>query len=123
MKYKRFLATIAILTLISIHFYGQENYKPGYIITNSHDTIKGYILSVNINPYKECRFKKNIKDKPKVFFPDQIYAYRYNENGRFYISKDTPEQNDTTKYFLEFMIQGKANIYMMTDITDHFYIQ
>ena len=114
---------IGIFTLISMTIYGQENYKPGYIITNSMDTIRGYILSVNNKPYKECCFKKDIKDKPQIYLPDQIFAYRFDGNGKFFISKDTPDQNGTTKYFLEFMIQGKANIYMMTDVKDHFYIE
>jgi len=123
MKIKSIYVLFVILLLISIKSYSQENYKPGTIITNTNDTISGYLLSVNTNPYKECKFKKSLADKAVVYSPDQLYGYRFDENGKYYISKDTPENKGFKKYFLEYLIQGKANIYFRTDKTEHFYIE
>ncbi len=112
-----------MLLFSSISAYGQDNYKPGYVITNSLDTIRGYLLNVNTNPYKECSFKKSLNENVVVYSPDQIYGYRFEDNGKFYISKDTPVDKSMKRYFLEYMIQGKANIYLRTDQLVHYYIE
>jgi hypothetical protein len=123
MKYKRFLATIAILTLISIHFYGQENYKPGYIITNNQDTLRGYILNVGTNHFRKCVFRKELKNKNEIYLPSQIQAYRYNDNGKYFVSKEISDQQKGKMYFVEYLVKGKASLLFMRDINEHFYVE
>ena len=101
----------------------QDNYRPGYIITNSNDTIKGLISKLNINTFTKCLFKKSVTDKSTEYLPGDIAAYRFNDDGKYFISKVTVTPDGNKAYFLEYLIKGKANIYYMRDNVDHYYIE
>jgi len=101
----------------------QEKSQSGYIITKSNDTIRGYIQNVNINQFTKCSFKKE-KNSPTIdYLPGEIAAYRFDGDGKFFISMDTPSIAGNKTLFLEYLIKGKANIYFMRDNSDHYYIQ
>jgi len=101
----------------------QENFHSGYIITHLNDTIHGYISQVNINIFQKCSFKKTLTDNSTIYTPEEIHAYRFDDNGKFYISKEAPLETGKKLYFLEYLIQGKANIYFMRDDMDHYFAE
>ena len=78
------LCLILLQTCFLIH--GQKGYKPGYIITNGFDTLRG--------SYK----------------PDDIRAYRI-ENSKYYVSKEVVIDSAKQKIFLEFLVKGIANLF------------
>lgn len=127
MKRKQILAKcIAVLVYIIIPInwlVAQENNQSGYVITKTNDTIRGYIQNVNINQFTRCSFKVNKDSKIVDYLPGEIVAYRFGENGKFFISKETPSTSGNKILFLEYLIKGKASIYFMRDNTDHYYIQ
>lgn len=110
-----FLATTPVIA--------QNNFHSGYIITNSNDTLHGYITQVNVNLSQKCYFKKTTNGELIKYSPEDIHAYRIDNNGKFYISKQVPLETGKKLYFLEFLIQGKANIYYMRDDMDHFFVE
>jgi len=96
----------------------QTDFKPGYIIKKSGDTIFGEIdYQSDLKMSWICKFK-NADNTIIEYSPNDILGYRFNE-GRYYVSKE----NNNIKVFLEYVIKGKVNIYYMADdIGGHYYI-
>jgi hypothetical protein len=94
-----------------INLSAQTDYRNGYIITHSQDTIRGLIdlRSETLN-MKKCSFKKNEKDAVTEYTANDILGYQI-ENGKYFISKhvQTKEFNDTV--FVEFLLKGIYNLY------------
>lgn len=133
--------------LISILFFSfcsnlveaQENFKPGYIIKQNRDTIKGFIDYRNWdkNPFL-IKFKTEINAQEEAFDPlsiqefnveDEVYVSgiikvettplktdELTENAEFKIKKDTT--------FLQALFQGDKSLYYYRneDKRDNFYI-
>jgi len=120
------LLIIVLITSISsnsFYCFGQSNYTSGYIITNTSDTVNGYFLTANINPYKKCVFKTGNDGITKNYVAGEIKAYRFENSGKFFVSKEVLVNNELKVYFLEYLIKGKANIYFLRENTEHFYIE
>lgn len=101
----------------------QEGSQKGYIITRDNDTIRGFIQNVNVNQFVVCSFKSNTSLKVMNYLPGDILAYRFENNGKFFVSKEVPTISGKKVFFVEYLIKGKANIYFRRDNTDHYYIQ
>ena len=97
----------------------QENYSPGYIITNTYDTIRGYIdYKTDIQNAKVCHFKTNLNDEEKSFLPGQIAGYRFTDAGRFYVTKSVKIKDSARTVFLEYLVKGIMNLYYYTEGSD-----
>lgn len=101
----------------------EDKYSPGYIITNANDTVRGYLQQLNINSYTKCNFRKSLNDQIIEHLPGTISAYRYERDGKFYVSKEAPLETGNKVVFLEYLIKGKANIYFMRDNMDRYFIE
>ncbi len=64
----------------------QLDFRPGYTITNSNDTIKGVLLYKDFNTSKICKFRKGMDDNTTDYSPSDIHAFRF-DDGKYYISK------------------------------------
>lgn len=118
------LFILLLFCFISIvNLVAQENFKPGYIITNSNDTIKGFISQLNKDAFTKCSFKKNLNEKSIDYLPGEIFAYRFQNDGKYFITKETTLSSGNKTIFLEYLIKGKANIYFMRDNVDHYFIE
>jgi hypothetical protein len=115
-----FISIYCILT--SVYSFAQRDFRPGYIISNSSDTIIGYILYKSFDAYNDCTFKAAIENKDNHYKPGEIKAFRFSD-GKFFISKEIPSETGLQLVFAEFLIQGKANIYYYQDGLEHFYIE
>ena len=100
-------------TLIS-----QTDFRPGYILTLSGDTIPGEIdYRGDLSMSKVCKFKNNAGALSE-YTPDDISGYRF-IGSKYYESREVKRKN----VFLEFLIKGEVNIYYMRDeIGDHYFI-
>ena len=117
--------TFLILIFLRIICYSQSNYKLGFVIKNSGDTIHGLIDSRGVKRMsKICKFKNDKKEKAIVFSPNDINSFSFN-NGKKYISKTIIRNNNKPeKVFLEFIVNGKANLYYLKDNKKgYFFIQ
>ncbi|MBN2610337.1 MAG: hypothetical protein JXB00_02160 [Bacteroidales bacterium] len=106
MHFKVFV--LFVFLLISVLLKAQPDYRPGYIITLSGDTIHGeidyrgdYFLGVN------CQFKKRGETKTVPYTPGEIHGYRF-DNGRYFVSRSV-EPGEWL--FLEYVVKGKLNLY------------
>jgi len=111
--------TILILFCFLFSINAQENYSPGYIITNTYDTIRGYIdYKTDIQNAKVCHFKTNLNDEEKSFLPGQIAGYRFTDAGRFYVTKSVKIKDSARTVFLEYLVKGIMNLYYYTEGSD-----
>ena len=117
------------LFLIIIFCYyeseAQTDFRPGYVITNSNDTLHGFIdYRGEVRNSKKCTFKQNQDSEVKAYSPGEIKGYRFNES-KFYMSKKVIYQDQETTLFLEFLVNGIADLYFLRDddSTGHFFIE
>lgn len=116
-----------IFCMLSVYFVSdqlvaQNNFTSGYIISNTNDTIRGYIQQFTSGS-TICYFKKNPEGTAIAYSPVDISAYRFDDNGKFFVSKETPLESGNKMLFLEFLIKGKASIYFMRDNMEHYFIE
>ncbi len=114
--YKKILIILFVLSASTL--YAQTDFRPGYVITNSYDTIYGQIDYRGDKLMGQiCKFKptgNNITE----YSPKDIVAYRFIDS-KYFISKEVAGK----VMFLEFLIKGQVNIYYLRDKGgNHYYI-
>jgi hypothetical protein len=120
---KRLLNFTLITILTVLNCYAQNDWKPGYIIENSGDTIYGFIDNRDSRSNsKRCYFLKEDLGEKKILEPKDISGFRF-INGKFFVSKTIPSGDSTQRMFLEFIIHGKADIFHYKDDEDYFFIE
>jgi hypothetical protein len=110
------LCFVSIFIFIFHLIYSQKYFKPGYIVENNGDTIKGLINykrdQVNC---QFCYFRRTQSDSILTLSPYQIAAYRFT-NDKLYISKAIQyKDKEIRRVFLNCLFLGKVNIYLFAD--------
>jgi len=83
----------------------QTDFKAGYIINISGDTLFGEIdYRGDMLMSKRCRFK-NAEEVITDYSPDDLSAFRFT-NSKYYVSKEVDYEN----VFLEYLIQGPVSV-------------
>jgi len=108
---------ILVLIIAFIFFqniFSQSDYRKGFIITTSKDTINGLIdFRDGYKNNESCVFKKDVREDYTTYNPNQILAYGF-VNDRFYESKIEPDSTNTEKrIFFEVLVKGKASLYRL----------
>lgn len=111
-----------IFCLIYAVSVAQQGYKKGFIINQKEDTISGFLLFNSIKISTKCLFRQTKESDIIEYNPKDIKGFKFNE-GKFFVSKTVILDNESKPRFLEFLIQGKANIYYLRDRSDHYYIE
>ena len=77
-----------LLLIVLFPYYiiltAQEDFRPGYIINNKYDTIKG-LIDYNSNKYYQINFKLTNSNNIIKYKPFEISSYRFNDD-KFYVS-------------------------------------
>jgi hypothetical protein len=96
----------------------QTDFKPGYVIHLTGDTVYGEIgYRSDVLLATVCTFRSGNKDVT-VYSPGEISAYRF-ADGKFYVSRVI---NGKAR-FLEILFQGRVNLYFLEDsISYHYYL-
>lgn len=125
---KKVIAFICILHVVFLHtnLKAQSDFKPGYIIQNSGDTVFGLIdLRINEVNNRKCVFNENKTQTITEYLPGDIKAYRFID-GKYYVSKQifiTPDSL-AEMAFLEYLVEGKANLYILhKDNEQYFFLE
>lgn len=107
---KTLLLLVAVL-LIQTIVYAQSNYKPGIIITNQNETVRGLIdyRTDDMNA-RQCRFKNDENSQEKIYHPGDISTYKF-DDGKYYVSRNVETDSIQTEVFLEFLVEGIINLY------------
>lgn len=114
-----FLLMLALLSF-GTTLYSQNDFRSGFILTLSGDTLYGKInYKGDVLMGTRCKFKVSDETPEVHYSPYDIKGYRF-ENGKYYISKEINYE----RFFLEFLIHGKVNIYYLRDdIGDRYFIE
>ncbi len=119
---KKLLNVALFLMITVLNCQGQNDWKPGYIIKNSGDTIFGSIDNRDSKSNtKQCFFRKDSLSESTVYEPQDIAGYRIID-GKYFVSKNIPDGGSTRKLFLEFLIHGKVDVFHYEDRESHFFL-
>lgn len=114
----RYLFSVFILCLIicfsNTGFSQEIGFMPGFIVTNSNDTIKGFVKNKNLAPYRilqNIKFKKTLEDKTQSYSPQELIGFQAGPNR--YVSKDYKEKGleGIQRSFMEIMVEGDLTYY------------
>jgi hypothetical protein len=123
MKIIPFLLTLSLFTL-SHWAYSQSDFRTGFVILNSGDTINGYLdYKGNLANTKKCVFKSTTESSNITYTASDLRAYRF-DNGKYFVSKSLPPPNYNTILFLEYLINGIVDIYYYRDnVGEHYLLE
>lgn len=115
---------IFLLLFYLSNLHAQQEVAKGRIITHKLDTIDGYIAKESyISHHQLCKFKKNETSEFVIYKPEDIQGY-WIEDSKYYISKNLNHDKKDTALFLEFLVEGKLNLYSIYNRQfETFYIQ
>lgn len=109
MKNLRVFFLLAFACICSIAM-AQQNFKSGYVITLSNDTVFGEVQLVGDKEMSEhCVFKEQ-HGVVKTFTANDINGYCI-PKVKYYVSKEF----NGKKIFFEFLIKGRLNVYYLRD--------
>lgn len=96
----------------------------GFLVTNDGDTLVGKFKIKNpTTASRICFFILPNSSKVEKKIPDEIKLYRLS-NGKYYVTKDYETKGIKTKVFMEYLLQGKVDIYYFRDNSgDHYFIE
>lgn len=121
--FRRLLCLVSFIAIPISFCAGQNDWREGYIINTSGDTLNGLIdYRSSSSNSKICYFKSNINDMAREFNPTELVGYRY-KNSKYFISKTLTLAGIPETYFVEFLIKGKANIYFLKTDTELYFLE
>lgn len=102
--------------------FSQSDFREGYYISWENDTTHGLIdYRGEIKNSKLCTFKKNTSADELKLPPEDIQAYRF-DDSKYYISKKINTSRGEEQVFVEFLVDGIANLYFYRDIDNYLYL-
>lgn len=114
--------TLFLLIFLNSHLFSQSEFVPGYIQTTKNDTIFGLIdYQMDDSNAKECRFRKTMDDEVEVYYPMQIYGYRF-IGSKNYISRQIITRGVEKTLFLEYLVEGVVDLYFYRNVNDDHYL-
>ena len=108
---KKELITTFLIVLAGSCLWAQSDFRKGYVITNQHDTIYGFIdYRGDIRNAKNCSFKKIDTDLVVDYTPMDILAYQF-INSKLYLSRNVGSPDAPKYVFLECLVKGLVNLF------------
>jgi len=101
---------MAMLTIAG-HLSAQTDFRPGFIVNNTGDTLRGWVdYRTGVKNFRTCSFKKD-GGEPVTYLPADIRGYGFTNDKR-HLSR-TVETADKVKefVFLEVLVSGRASLY------------
>ena len=106
----------ALLAFSATAATAQTNPKPGFIITNDGDTVRGVIdFRTNERLSRQCDFWADGGGGGVTYKPGDIEGFRFDNNGKYFVTRRLNLDGEPKLYFAEFMVQGKMNLYCVAD--------
>jgi hypothetical protein len=112
---KRLIILITLICIAEFSF-SQTDYRKGYVITNSYDTLYGLVdYRENDKAYVSCDFKVSKGQNTIAYEPGSIIGYGF-ENDKFFQSKEISIRNQPSQVvFLEVIVRGFVSLYKFED--------
>lgn len=121
---KKITLCCLVLFIPVLSIFSQANFKEGYIITNTNDTVYGLIdFRTDYSNAEQCKFKINEASSPTIYRPGEIEGYRFKTEGKYYISKTIKIDSVRSEVFLEFLVKGMMNLYYFPKGSGYFFFE
>ena len=105
------------VTLTSVTMSAKETPQRGFVITINNDTIKGNIdYHTDEENTRNCIFKADDKSEYITYSPGEIVGYRFEKNGKFYVTKELEYNGKKHQVFAEYMMNGMLNVYRVIGV-------
>ena len=116
--------TLILLALSEI-MNAQSNFKKGFILTNTNDTVYGLIdFRTDAMNAEQCKFKIGEGKADTIYYPGDIAGYRFSEEGKYYVSRVVTIGDESYKLFLEYLVEGMMNLYYCEiDDQDYYFFE
>lgn len=106
---------ITIFVLIANLSFSQMDFRSGYVVLQSGDTIIGDVEFLQSKiAFKKCSFRKKYESAVTVYTPNQIAGYGF-LSDKVFISKSITVKNENTVVFMEVLVQGFVSLYKFED--------
>jgi hypothetical protein len=113
MNIKKYLLLSLVLLQPLLVISGQKFFKPGYVVTNNSDTIRGLVSLLPKSDYSTmCSYMDSEKKNKKIYTPDEISGYRI-EKEKLFQSKVVEINNVKKRVFLQYLVDGIADLYYL----------
>lgn len=100
---------VAIALSSCLKTYAQIDFREGFYLVNSNDTVSGLInYEENIANQKRFQFKSQKGDEIKTFYPLDVAGYGF-VGDKFYESGNI--EGEPSKVFLEVLVSGLVSLY------------
>lgn len=107
---KTLLLTFALLSGYSCILAQQFNEQPGFIVTTTGDTLKGFIKDRDVIE-KTVQFRVPSTSNSTTYSPNQVRSFGFN-NGSFYHSVEFPATDTTIEpQFIQCFVKGYLSLY------------
>ena len=84
----RLILTTVLLTISAIVTMAQTNPKPGYVIKNNGDTIRGNVdFRTNEKLSKQCVFWADGGSGGMTYKPGDIEGFRFDNGGKYFVTR------------------------------------
>ena len=120
--FRRLIPTAVLLAVFATATVAQTNPKPGYVITNDGDTVRGNIeFRTNESLSKQCVFWANGGSGSTTYKPGDIEGFRFDGGGKYFVTRRLNVTGEPQLYFAEFMVQGMMNLYCVAYNRDEYF--
>ncbi len=116
--------SILLVLLLPLIGNAQYDFREGYIVTTSNDTIRGQInISNTKQSAKFCLFRSNSTATPVKYYPSDLISFKI-DTLKLYISHDIILHGNQVQAFLEYMVDGIVDLYYYSDsYAEHYFIE
>lgn len=119
---KKGLCIFFVLFFSAGTIFSQSDFREGYILNLSNDTIQGFINNKgNLKNLKNCRFKASLDADAVNYSPQEINAFRIYSAG-YYVSMEIGVNDEKEIVFIEQLVEGIVDIYYYSKINDQYYL-
>ena len=115
--YRHLFAT-GLLALLGLgRVQAQTNYRPGYVLPLTGDTLRGEVdLREGRLNAERCQFRANPQAAPVLYLPANLRGYGFStENQHYRALTATTDKAAARPYFLEILADGPVSLYHLVD--------
>lgn len=122
---------VKIITLLNFLFlfnavFAKYNYKPGYIVTLTNDTVHGLVdYGSAAHNSAHCTFRKDSLSPATDYLPAELNGYGFSFNRHFVTKKIRLDSTSIVRsFFMEHLVNGSVDLYFLDDLgLTYFFIE
>ena len=108
---KKFILAGLLLLAYNLCF-SQTDFKPGYVITQSGDSLAGLVdYREGARSFRSCDFRQSVSQETHTYKPGELLAYGFLDGQRFETKTITLPDSTMHTVFLEALIRGQVSLY------------